>query len=92
MFVATALLLLLSVPALASAEGNSGQAWALLVTGSKTFDNYRHHADTAHAYHRLVAGGIPPSHIVSLQYNDVPNDPGDFKEEEVLLYRFHNWM
>lgn len=28
----------------------------------------------AHAYQRLRAGGIPPEHIISLQYGDVPWD------------------
>ena len=51
------------------------EQWAILVTGSKTYDNYRHHADTAHAHHRIAAAGIPANHIVSLQYNDVPTDP-----------------
>lgn len=51
------------------------EQWALIVTGSKTFENYRHHADVAHAYQRLVAGGIPKEHIISFQYNDVPLDP-----------------
>ena len=60
----------------AASTKESDKAWAVLVTGSKTYENYRHHADTAHAYHRIIAGGIDPSHIVSLQYNDVPNDPG----------------
>ena len=35
----------------------------------------RHHADTAHAYQRLVAGGVPKSNIVAMQFNDVPGDP-----------------
>ena len=40
--VITAVLLYVAI----TAEGSN---WAVLVTGSKTFDNYRHHADVAHA-------------------------------------------
>ena len=39
-------------------------------------ENYRHHADVAHTYHRLTNDGhMEPENIVSFQYNDVPTDP-----------------
>lgn len=56
-------------------QGGEAAPWALLATGSHTYENYRHHADVAHAFHRLVAGNqTPVNQIVSFQYNDVPND------------------
>ena len=56
-------------------HGAHGEQWALIVTGSKTYDNYRHHADVAHAYQRIIAGGVPAARIISLQFGDVPFDP-----------------
>ena len=49
--------------------------WAILVCGSTGYYNYRHHADVAHAYQIMREGGIPPDHIITLMYNDVPNSP-----------------
>merc|ERR1712166_1177724 len=62
---------LTAVGLLALVTGRVAVPWAFLVTGSRTWDNYRHHADVAHAYHRIVQG-IPPERIISFQYNDVP--------------------
>ena len=64
-FVSLALLVL----AIASAEN-----WAVLVCGSETYANYRHHADVAHAYQILKRGGFLEDHIITLMYNDVPFD------------------
>lgn len=33
--------------------------WAVLVTGSKGYTNYRHHSDVCHAYHIMKNNGIP---------------------------------
>ena len=52
----------------------SADNWAVLVCGSFSFEEYRHHADVSHAYQVLKAGGINPDHIVTLMYNDVPFD------------------
>lgn len=30
---------------------NGGKIWAVLVAGSRMYDNYRHQADVCHAYH-----------------------------------------
>jgi legumain len=48
--------------------------WAVLVSGSKTMSNYRHHADVGHAYRILRKGGIPAERIVVMAHNDVPTD------------------
>ena len=39
---------LVALAALAHPAGAAN--WAIVVTGSHTYDNYRHHADVAHAY------------------------------------------
>jgi len=49
----------------------SATPWVFLVTGSNTWDNYRHHADIAHAYHH-ISHSVPTNRIVSFQFNDVP--------------------
>ena len=64
-FVSLALLVL----AIASAEN-----WAVLVCGSETYSNYRHHADVAHAYQIMKKGGIAEDHIITMMYNDIPFD------------------
>lgn len=40
--------------------------WAVIVVGSKGYDNYRHHADACHAYSQLRSRGIPESQILLL--------------------------
>jgi legumain len=48
--------------------------YAVLVAGSHTYGNYRHHADVAHAYHVAIRGGVPSENIVVMMYDDVVND------------------
>jgi len=57
----------------AGVDLSSGNPWAVLVCGSKGFENYRHHADVCHAYQTLVARGVKPERIITLVYDDVPN-------------------
>ncbi len=61
LFKAAAILL---APAAAAAAAATGDHYAVLVAGSHTYGNYRHHADVAHAYHVAVAGGIPKDNII----------------------------
>lgn len=49
--------------------------WALLVAGSKTFDNYRHQADLCHMYQILVANGLDKNRIVTMAYDDIAHNP-----------------
>lgn len=58
-------LLCLSVP-LAAAEH-----WAVIVAGSKGYENYRHQADACHAYHVVRRHGIPRENVVLMMYDDV---------------------
>ncbi|KAL6741588.1 hypothetical protein Aduo_014826 [Ancylostoma duodenale] len=48
---------------------------AILVAGSNGFNNYRHQADLAHAYHLLIEKGVPADNIVTMMYDDVALDP-----------------
>jgi legumain len=49
----------------------SAANWALLVAGSNGYYNYRHQADTCHAYQVLHNHGIPDSNIVVMMYDDI---------------------
>lgn len=62
------LLLLLLVQHLHAAE------WLLAVDGSKDWDNYRHNADTCHAYQIAHRHGIPDDHIIVMQFDNIAND------------------
>lgn len=48
--------------------------WALLVAGSKGYDNYRHQADVCHAYHILRRNEIPDERIVVMMYDDIAHN------------------
>ena len=50
---------------------NAAENWAVLVAGSNGFWNYRHQADTCHAYHILIRNGYKPENIIVFSYNDV---------------------
>jgi glycosylphosphatidylinositol transamidase (GPIT) subunit GPI8 len=48
--------------------------WAVLVVGSKGYDNYRHQADMFHLYSILLSKGFRQEHIITMAYNDVASD------------------
>lgn len=55
--------------------------WALLISGSNMWYNYRHQADVCHAYQILKKDGLPDERIVvmiydDIAYNDWNNYPG----------------
>lgn len=45
--------------------------WAVLVAGSKGYENYRHQADVCHAYKNLVENGFHTERIIVMLYDDV---------------------
>jgi len=46
--------------------------WAVLVAGSKSWENYRHQADVCHAFQVLhQIGGIPKENIIVMMYDDI---------------------
>jgi legumain len=53
----------------------SAANWAVLVAGSNGWYNYRHQADTCHAYQVLHKHGIADSNIVVFMYDDLAQNP-----------------
>lgn len=47
--------------------------WAVLMAGSRGYNNYRHQADVFNIYNLLTKRGFDPEHIITLAYNDVVN-------------------
>lgn len=64
-------LLFLGLSFVAASEGKH---WALVVAGSNGWYNYRHQADTCHAYQILHKNGIPDENIVVMMYDDIANN------------------
>jgi len=48
--------------------------WAVLVAGSNGYGNYRHQADTCHAYQVLKAKGIKEENIIHMAYDDIAHN------------------
>ena len=48
-----------------------GQLWAVLVAGSRGWENYRHQADVCHAYQVLHRHGVPEDNIIVMMYDDI---------------------
>lgn len=46
----------------------------MIIAGSNGYWNYRHQADTCHAYVSLIKKGIPASNIIHLAYDDIANN------------------
>ena len=56
--------------------------WAVIVAGSNGYWNYRHQADSCHAYQVMKKNGIPEENIIHLAYDDIANNPQNpFKGE-----------
>jgi len=45
--------------------------WAVIMVGSRGYENYRHHADGCHAYHIAIKNGIPEDQVILIAYDDV---------------------
>lgn len=52
---------------------NSAQ-WFVIVAGSKGYSNYRHQADSCHAYQIAKAHGVPESNIIHFAYDDIAHN------------------
>lgn len=63
-------LLSLSVAALCLALAHA-EHWAVIVVGSRGYENYRHQADGCHAYHVVRRHGIPAENVILMMYDDV---------------------
>ena len=49
--------------------------WAVLVSASSEYHNYRHQASTCALYNNLVSNGIPTNQILHLSNGDIGHDP-----------------
>eukprot|EP00746_Dinoflagellata_sp_MGD_P005263 gnl/MRDRNA2_/MRDRNA2_110198_c0_seq1.p1 gnl/MRDRNA2_/MRDRNA2_110198_c0~~gnl/MRDRNA2_/MRDRNA2_110198_c0_seq1.p1 ORF type:complete len:442 (-),score=102.21 gnl/MRDRNA2_/MRDRNA2_110198_c0_seq1:41-1366(-) len=61
----------LSLAFLASAHATH---WFVIMAGSNGYANYRHQADTCHAYQIALKHGIPKSNIIHLAFDDIANN------------------
>jgi legumain len=62
----------IAILAIAIAVSNVQAAqWAVIVAGSNGYWNYRHQADSCHAYQIAKAHGIPESNIIHFAYDDI---------------------
>ncbi|CAM9497062.1 unnamed protein product [Phaeothamnion confervicola] len=59
-----------AVACLAQGDLARGDTWAVIVAGSSGWSNYRHQADSCHAYHILLNGGVSEDHIILMTYDD----------------------
>jgi legumain len=66
----------LALSAIAAAAATQDH-WAVIVAGSRGYGNYRHQADTCHAYQIMKKNGIPESNIIHMSYDDVANSPSN---------------
>lgn len=61
------------IVALMCATAVAAADWAVIVAGSNSYGNYRHQADACHAYQIVHQWGIPDSHVIVMQYDDIAN-------------------
>ncbi|GAB4854406.1 hypothetical protein Ancab_022992 [Ancistrocladus abbreviatus] len=57
-----------------SIDAGQGTKWAVLVSGSTGYENYRHQANVCHAYQILKKGGLKEENIIVFMYDDVAFD------------------
>lgn len=67
------LLALVAAVALAALPAAFAADWAVLVSGSNTYSNYRHTADVCHAYQILKKNGFKEENIITMIYDDIAN-------------------
>ena len=48
--------------------------WAVIVAGSNGYWNYRHQADSCHAYQVLKKAGYKADNIIHFAYDDIANN------------------
>ena len=67
-------------------KSERSRTWALLVAGSRGWDNYRHQADVCHAYQVLHNHGVPKENIIVMMYDDIANNSKNPKPGEIYNY------
>lgn len=60
-----------AIAAAAFAPHVAAEHWAVIVAGSRGYENYRHQADACHAYHVVRRHGIPKENVVLMMADDV---------------------
>ena len=53
---------------------NCADNYAVLVSGSKGYVNYRHQSNIFHTYQTLISKGMNPDNIIVMAYNDIANN------------------
>lgn len=51
--------------------------YAILVSGSSSYSNYRHQADICHAKQLLLTYGVPRENIITFVFDDIAKDPSN---------------
>ncbi|XP_057468481.1 vacuolar-processing enzyme-like [Actinidia eriantha] len=52
-------------------DDSVGTRWAVLISGSSGYWNYRHQSDVCHAYQLLKKGGLKDENIIVFMYDDI---------------------
>ncbi|KAH0786030.1 Clan CD, family C13, asparaginyl endopeptidase-like cysteine peptidase [Histomonas meleagridis] len=60
--------------------------WAVILTGTKGWDEYRHSADAFYQYHLLIKNGFDKNKIILMNYDDIALSPKNMYPGQV----FHN--
>ena len=64
--------------------------WAVIFTGSRSFDNYRHTADSFYQYYLLKKGGLSEDHIILMNYDDLATSSLNPFQGQVFRNLDHN--
>lgn len=69
---------------LSKSKDGEGTKWAVLVAGSRGFQNYRHQADICHAYQILKRGGLKDENIIVFMYDDIAYNEDNPKKGVII--------
>ncbi|OHS99837.1 hypothetical protein TRFO_33578 [Tritrichomonas foetus] len=64
--------------------------WAVLMAGSRGYNNYRHQADVFNLYSILANRGFQKDHIITLAYNDIVDHELNPRKGEVYSRSDHD--
>ena len=69
---------ILALAALVAPQVACADHYAVLVAGSHTYGNYRHHADVAHAYQIALRSGMKKENIIVMMVSPLGCLPAHF--------------
>lgn len=55
-------------------QSSNAMDWAVVVSGSSSYINYRHQSDVCHAYQLLRNAGMRDENIIMMYYDDIANN------------------